>query len=440
MLLGATGANVTTSGGDYSFEQALLAAGSLLEDTGQSALLLGADEGHETLSYLLDSSIAPGSRLADGGGALSVNRDPANARCLVRLPFYGRDTGDDLPDAFFEALGGADCAVSDYAAVFAGIPAGMSDQGNRQLASFLRHTGQRIPVCRYRDFLGEFASASAVAAVLAVAYLEAGFIPGRTLWQQYYPYRARPKNSRPRHRELHYCNGVLQTVNILLISPNTLTIPYPVYPIGLDYVAGSIPAEHEVRIADMLTLNMDELAAIIDDFSPEIIGISCRNIDNTDAGNSSCFLSDYQHLVAWLRERSSAVIVCGGSGFTLMPEKILAALGADYGIVGEGERFPLLIDAILTNGNPAKIEGVISAEGSCGTPLPWQGKPVRRLSQNSHTQYYIQNGGMLNLQTKRGCTFRCIYCSYPHIEGKTHRLIDPRGGCPDRPSASGSRS
>jgi radical SAM superfamily enzyme YgiQ (UPF0313 family) len=214
-------------------------------------------------------------------------------------------------------------------------------------------------------------------------------------------------------------------VNILLISPNTLTTPYPVYPIGLDYVAGSIPAEHEVWIADLLTLSLDELAAIIDDFCPEIIGISFRNIDNTDAGDSSCFLSDYQHLVAWLKERSSAVIVCGGSGFTLMPEKVLAALGADYGIVGEGERFPLLIDAILANGNPAEIEGIISADRPCGAPLPWRGKPVRRLSRNSHTKYYIQNGGMLNLQTKRGCTFRCIYCSYPHIEGKTHRLIDP---------------
>jgi 3-oxoacyl-(acyl-carrier-protein) synthase len=178
MLLGATGANVTTSGGDYSFEQALLTAESLLGDTCQSALLLSADEGHETLSYLLDSSIARGSRLADGGGALYVNRDSVNARCLVRLSFYGRDTGAELPDALIEALGGVDRAVCDYAAVFAGIPAGMSDRGNRQLAGFLKHTDQKIPVCRYRDFLGEFASASAVAAVLAVAYLEAGFIPG----------------------------------------------------------------------------------------------------------------------------------------------------------------------------------------------------------------------------------------------------------------------
>ena len=83
ILLGAAGANVTASGGDYSFEQALLAADSLLEDAGESAILLGADEGHERLSPLLDPSIAPGSPLADGGGALVINRDPAGAHCLI---------------------------------------------------------------------------------------------------------------------------------------------------------------------------------------------------------------------------------------------------------------------------------------------------------------------------------------------------------------------
>jgi radical SAM superfamily enzyme YgiQ (UPF0313 family) len=33
---------------------------------------------------------------------------------------------------------------------------------------------------------------------------------------------------------------------------------------------------------------------------------------------------------------------------------------------------------------------------------------------------------MLNLQTKRGCAYNCIYCTYPHIEGCRHRLIAPR--------------
>lgn len=215
-------------------------------------------------------------------------------------------------------------------------------------------------------------------------------------------------------------------MNILLISPNTLTIPYPVYPIGLDYVAGAIGDRHPVRIADMLTISREELAAVLKDFNPEIIGISCRNIDNTDASDSAYFLDDAKNLVAWLRKRSPAVIVCGGSGFTIMPEKILAELGADFGIAGEGERFPLLIDALAARRDPAEIPGVISPAGSSGKPLPWQGRQVRRLSESPHSRYYIQNGGMLNLQTKRGCSFRCIYCSYPHIEGKTHRLIAPQ--------------
>ncbi|MBL0714305.1 MAG: radical SAM protein, partial [Desulfosarcina sp.] len=37
--------------------------------------------------------------------------------------------------------------------------------------------------------------------------------------------------------------------------------------------------------------------------------------------------------------------------------------------------------------------------------------------------FYLQRGGMLNLQSKRGCPFRCVYCTYPHIEGAAMRLI-----------------
>jgi radical SAM superfamily enzyme YgiQ (UPF0313 family) len=32
---------------------------------------------------------------------------------------------------------------------------------------------------------------------------------------------------------------------------------------------------------------------------------------------------------------------------------------------------------------------------------------------------------MLNIQTKRGCPFQCIYCSYPLIEGRRYRMRTP---------------
>ena len=177
MLFGATGANVTTSGGDYSFEQALLAAQTLLPASGQSALLLGADEGHAKFSPLLDPSITAGN-LADGGGALYISRDRRHARCLTRLAFYNLGGGDDLLERMIKALGGASVIREQTAAVFAGIPAAMCTEGNRQLTRFFDLIGKPLPVCRYRDFTGEFASASAVAAAIAVAFVEAGYVPG----------------------------------------------------------------------------------------------------------------------------------------------------------------------------------------------------------------------------------------------------------------------
>lgn len=217
-------------------------------------------------------------------------------------------------------------------------------------------------------------------------------------------------------------------MKVLLISPNTLAVPYPVYPLGLDYVAGSVAEQHEVKIADLNVVSFEELERILLEFSPQIIGVSCRNIDNTDISDSHYFVAGYAKLVSWLKSRSEAVIVCGGSGFTIMPRQVLSALGADFGVIGEGERFGLLVDALDNGVKPENVPGVISAASAAqtGTPEPWQGVRKRAFKNHErHRRFYLDHGGMLNLQSKRGCSFKCIYCPYPAIEGKKHRLVDP---------------
>ena len=214
-------------------------------------------------------------------------------------------------------------------------------------------------------------------------------------------------------------------MNVLLISPNTLIVPYPVYPIGLDYVAGSLGERHQVQIADLNVLDRDELALIITTFQPDIIGLSIRNIDNTEAGNPLFFIDEHKKLVGWLREKCKAPIVGGGAGFTILPHDIFDALGLDYGIIGEGERFKELIDALDGKLSLSNISGLIIASQKSTPTAPWTGRIQRQKAQNDHSQFYLEHGGMLNLQTKRGCSFRCIYCPYPHIEGRKHRLVDP---------------
>ena len=95
-------------------------------------------------------------------------------------------------------------------------------------------------------------------------------------------------------------------MKVLLLSPNTLTVPYPVYPLGLDYVAGAIGPQHQVQRYDLNCDSLDGLALLLQEFAPEVIGMACRNIDNTEAGSSRFFLDQYRDLVLWLRERSQA--------------------------------------------------------------------------------------------------------------------------------------
>ncbi|NNK85781.1 MAG: radical SAM protein [Desulfobacterales bacterium] len=217
-------------------------------------------------------------------------------------------------------------------------------------------------------------------------------------------------------------------MKVLLVSANIFTEPYPVYPLGLDYVARAIADDHKVKILDLNDLkNVDSIYELIKSFLPDIIGISIRNIDNTDTTDPKGFINRYKKLVALIRNCSKSPIVLGGSGFTIFPAEVLEALQADYGIIGEGERFSLFLNAIEKKEDVSSIPGVITRGNKAQIPKPLDKSFAAQIDiNNSHHKFYLKKGGMLNLQTKRGCNFKCIYCTYPHIEGSRLRLIPPK--------------
>lgn len=216
-------------------------------------------------------------------------------------------------------------------------------------------------------------------------------------------------------------------MKVLLISANTLREPYPVYPLGLDYVAGAIAGAHQVHCLDLNSLtDVDGLPHAVHAFGPDIIAISVRNIDNTDALHPKGFMANYRQLTQAVRLCSAAPIVLGGTGFTLFAHEIMRLLEADYGIVGEGERLAVLLQALEQGKDPAGVPGVVVGHAPAPDPDPWPQAGVRRFDpQGTHLDFYLRHGGMLNLQTKRGCHFRCVYCSYPYIEGQALRFAPP---------------
>lgn len=219
-------------------------------------------------------------------------------------------------------------------------------------------------------------------------------------------------------------------MRVLLVSLNTVQEPFPVYPLGLDYVAGAVSRRHEVRCLDLNCLDGDEaLERAIGAWTPEIVGLSLRNVDNTDSREPRSFMAEYRRLALRVRRCSDAPIVLGGSGFTLFPDEAMSLLEADYGVVGEGERLGPLLEALAAGRDPAGLPGVVTRRGpgagaAAAGPAPWSRAVRRRFDpQADHLGFYLRNGGMLNLQTKRGCPFRCVYCTYPRIEGRRMRRV-----------------
>ncbi|HOW57591.1 MAG TPA: lipid biosynthesis B12-binding/radical SAM protein [Smithellaceae bacterium] len=216
-------------------------------------------------------------------------------------------------------------------------------------------------------------------------------------------------------------------MKILLVSANILKVPYPVYPLGLDYVAGSLDDSCQKKIVDLNEFSdLSKLAALIRDYAPDFVGVSIRNVDNTDTVNTRDFLDEYKALVRIIRENSQALVILGGSGFTIFPREFMDALDADYGIAGEGEKLPLLLSAIAANQPVESLPGILTRKTTNLSYEPWAGEIKRDFRPSSpHTKLYLKQGGMLNLQTKRGCPFRCAYCTYPYIEGSSMRFFPP---------------
>jgi radical SAM superfamily enzyme YgiQ (UPF0313 family) len=217
-------------------------------------------------------------------------------------------------------------------------------------------------------------------------------------------------------------------MRILLVSANRIRFPYPVYPIGLDHVAAAISPPHEVEIVDLCPLERAEIgpavARAVRELEPEAIGLSIRNVDNSDHTSVDAFLDELRVAVTAIRQATPVPLVLGGAGFTLYAKELMAALRPDYGLVGEGERARALFDALAAGHSPEGLPGVAVPGRAPPRPEPLRdGLRVPRATpaDNPALAFYLRRGGVLNLQTRRGCAFQCVYCSYPVIEGRASR-------------------
>jgi radical SAM superfamily enzyme YgiQ (UPF0313 family) len=226
-------------------------------------------------------------------------------------------------------------------------------------------------------------------------------------------------------------------MRVLLVSANREHLPDPIFPLGLSYIAAAvINAGHKIEVADLCFGRhpLENLRKQAQQFKPDVIGLSLRNVDNAAYPRTVDYLGLHREVVDVLHTVSKAPVVLGGSGFSILPQAYMKELKGDWGIAGEGERsFIELLEALEKGLDPAGISGVVAplhhASSDPVVPLlPQRPKDWAQGLSPARSQFdyarYVRRGGMGNVQTKRGCVFKCSYCTYPLLEGNRFRTRD----------------
>ncbi len=214
---------------------------------------------------------------------------------------------------------------------------------------------------------------------------------------------------------------------VLLVSANREQLPSPVTPLGLLSVAGSLRAAgHEVGLCD-LCFEREPLVALraaIEAFGPTVVGLGLRNLHSNAYDGTDRLIGEYAAVARAIRAATPAPLLVGGSAFSLQPQRLLTALGADHGVVGEGEAAAVeIVDALERGDRPPPLvqAAAIAGGATLGVDLDALAAPARDLVD---PRYYAFDG-TANLQSRRGCAFQCAYCDYPDLEGRRVRVRSP---------------
>jgi radical SAM superfamily enzyme YgiQ (UPF0313 family) len=218
---------------------------------------------------------------------------------------------------------------------------------------------------------------------------------------------------------------------VLLVNTN-VSRP-PVSPVGLEYVSHAlIDAGVPVEVVDLAFEDSwrGALRRALQSGQPLMVGVSVRNTDDCSFKSKKSFLPWIASVVTEVNNITDAPVFLGGVGFSAMPEVGLKAVPATAGIAGDGEEVVIeLVGRLEKNEEWMDLPGIVYRRGSgivsnYTRPADLNAWPLprRRVFDN---QRYQKLGAMVGIETKRGCSQKCIYCADPLAKGRRVRLRPP---------------
>jgi anaerobic magnesium-protoporphyrin IX monomethyl ester cyclase len=222
-------------------------------------------------------------------------------------------------------------------------------------------------------------------------------------------------------------------MNVLLLSMPDAFEHMPVLttrmPNGaLTSLAGNVDGHHRVAVADLILAHGRVRATVerlVRELQPEVVGLSVMTFQRRTAFK---VIDLVRSLVPGVR------IVVGGYDPSLAPEAYAAeGSGVDFLVRGEGEAtFRELLRALESGGRVEGVPGLSyrDRDGFHANP----DRPVRRLEDGDLAlprrdarvlDGYTLLGRQVDvIETSRGCTFDCSFCSIIEMRGRNFHVFD----------------
>ena len=200
---------------------------------------------------------------------------------------------------------------------------------------------------------------------------------------------------------------------------------------ALTSLAGNVDAHHRVAVADLVVAHASvrpTVERLMREVDPDVVGLSVMTFQRRTA----------RRVIALVRSMKPGVrIVVGGYDPSLAPEEWThPSVGVDVIVRGEGDvTFRELLRALESGSMPTHVAGLWFRDGDGWHANPARpaadldGGEVRRPNRAARvlSDYTMLGRPIDVVETSRGCTFDCSFCSIIEMRGRNfHRFSLPR--------------
>jgi anaerobic magnesium-protoporphyrin IX monomethyl ester cyclase len=199
---------------------------------------------------------------------------------------------------------------------------------------------------------------------------------------------------------------------------------------ALASLAGNAGPEHEVAVADLILVQdrvLPTVERLMREHDPDVVGLSVMTFQRKTA----------LRLIRKIRAiKPSVVIVAGGYDPSLASEAYEApSTGVDFIVRGEGElTFRALLHALSHGAHVGGIPGLCYRESAADPFTRTAAPPVTRL-EDGRLALPARGARVLSgytflgrpidvVETSRGCTYDCSFCSIIEMRGRNFHTFD----------------